>query len=295
MRITIVALAGLMAMSNVARAQTRPRSDSLPRDLVTALLGGSMGAPAIDVVSGFADSLLPASMFRDAQVLGYGDLRSSVMTVAYFPYAPQATVDTIRARLIAAGWKAPTQDTARGFVNSYGSMYSQGVCSSTSVVYPTVRVRNLSRTLAVISRQHSPEFVAMLCGDSSGARNASTTVDRLLERRLANPAAGTPLPRLEPPLGMDSRGGGTTGSPSRDRAMEMSASLIGSLPLTDIAAHYARLFTEAGWRKVEELIAKSIAIQTFEIIANNERWHCAFSVTVPAPDAADVRLSLRRL
>ena len=287
MRITTVALTGLMAMGNVARAQTRPRSDSLPRDLVTALLGGSMGAPAIDVVAGFADTLLPPNVFRDAQVLGYGDLRSSVMTVAYFPYAPQATVDTIRSRLIAAGWKAPTQDTARGFVNSYGNMYSQGVCSSTSVVYPTVRVRNLSRTLAVISRQQSPEFVAMLCGDSSGSR--------LREQRFTNPAAGTPLPRLEPPLGMESRGGGTSGSPSRDRAMEMSASLFGSLPIGDIVAHYARLFTEAGWRKVEELKATSIAIQTFEITANNERWHCALSVTVPAPDAADVKLSLRRL
>jgi len=287
MRITTVALAGLMAMGNVARAQTRPRSDSLPRDLVTALLGGSMGAPAIDVVAGFADTLLPPNVFRDAQVLGYGDLRSSVMTVAYFPYAPQATVDTIRARLIAAGWKAPTQDTARGFVNSYGNMYSQGVCSSTSVVYPTVRVRNLSRTLAVISRQHSPEFVAMLCGDSSGLR--------LREARFTNPAAGTPLPALAPPPGMESRGGGTSGSPSRDRAMEMSASLEGSLPLTDIAAHYARLFTDAGWRKVEELKSASIAIMTFEIAAKGERWHCAFSVSVPGPDAADVRLSLRRL
>jgi hypothetical protein len=271
----------------LARAQTRPRSDSLPRDLVTALLGGSMGAPGIDVVSGFADSLLPASMFRDAQVLGYGNLGNTVMSVAYFPYAPQATIDTIRARLIAAGWKAPTQDTTRGFVNSFGGMYSQGVCSSTSVVYPTVRIRNLSRTLAVISRQHSPEFVAELCGDSS--RSA------LRERRLYNPAAGTPLPALAPPPGMESRGGGTSGSPSRDRAMEMSASLVGTLPLTDIVAHYAQLFVQAGWRKVEELKSASIAIMTFEIAVNGERWHCAFSVSVPGPDAADVRLSLRRL
>ena len=97
---------GLLALSGSVDAQGRPRSDSLPRELVTALLGGSIGGPAIDVQPGLADSVLPAAMFRDAQILGYGDFRSTVMTVAYFPYAPQPTVDTIRARLIAAGFKA---------------------------------------------------------------------------------------------------------------------------------------------------------------------------------------------
>ncbi len=286
MRAVLVAAAIAVGAMPVS-AQQRPRSDSLPRELVAALLGGSMGAPAIDIVAGFADTLLPAGLFRDAQVLGYGDLRSTVMTVAYFPYAPQATVDTIRARLIAAGWKAPVQDTARGFVASYGNMYSQAVCSDRSVLYPTVRIRNLNRTLAVISRQYSPEFVAELCGDSLRSR--------LRERRFSNLAADTPLPALAPPPGMESRGGGSTGSATRDRAMEMSASLSGALPLADITAHYARLFTQAGWRKIEELKSASIAIMTFDITSNGERWHCAFSVNVPAPDAADVRLSLRRL
>ena len=286
MRVVLVA-AAIAAGAMPVAAQQRPRSDSLPRELVTALLGGSMGAPGIEVVSGFADTLLPAGVFRDAQVLGYGDLRNTVMTVAYFPYAPQATIDTIRARLIAAGWKAPVQDTTRGFVNTWGNMYSQAVCSDRSVLVPSVRIRNLSRTLAVISRQDSPELVGELCGDS--------ITPRLRERRSFNPAADTPLPALVPPPGMETRGGGSIGAATRDRAMEMSASLIGTLPLADIAAHYARLFTQSGWRKVEELKSATIAIMTFETTSNGERWHCAVSVNVPAPDAADVRLSLRRL
>jgi hypothetical protein len=209
------------------------------------------------------------------------------MTVAYFPYAPQATIDTIRARLIAHGWKAPVRATERGFVNSYGNMYTQAVCSERSVLFPNVRIRNLNRTLAVISRQDAPEYVRELCGDS--------TTSRLRERRLSNMAADSPLPALEPPPGMESRGMGSTGSASGDRAMEMSTSLVGALPLGDIAAHYARLFIAAGWRKTEELKSRNIAIMTFETTVNGERWHCAFSVNVPTPDAADVRLSLRRL
>ena len=286
MRHCAVVTLGLLFLGSSAHAQVRPRSDSLPRELVTALLGGSIGGPAVDVQPGLADSVLPAEMFRDAQILGYGDFRGTVMTVAYFPYAPQPTVDTIRARLVAAGWKSPAQDTVRGFVNSYGNMYTQGVCRNSSVVMPTVRIRSLNRTLAVISRQISSAFAAELCGDS--------TRETSIRRRGFNPASNTPLPALEPPPGMESRGGGSTGSADNDRSMEMSSSLIGALPLEDMMAHYSRLFAGARWRKIDEVKSSTMAMMAFETTANGERWHCAFSINIGAPNTADVRLSLRR-
>lgn len=285
MRIFILTL-GVLALTSTGHAQ-RPRSDSLPRELVTALLGGSIGGPAIDVVPGLADSLLPAEMFRDAQVLGYGDFRGTVMTVAYFPYAPQPTVDSIRARLVAVGWKAPRSDTTRGFVNSYGSMYSQAVCGRGSVVMPTVRIRSLNRTLAVISRQVNAEYAAVLCGDST--REASRM------RRSENLAANTPLPALEPPPGLESRGGSTGGSADTDHGLEMSSRLIGSLPIADVMAHYSRIFTDARWQKTEELKSSTIALMVFETTANGARWRCEFSIGIPSSSATDVRLLLRRL
>ena len=285
MRTFIVGTLGLLALTRVSDAQVRPRSDSLPRELVTALLGGSIGGPAIDVQAGLADSLLPRDLFRDAHILGYGDFRGTVMTVAYFPYAPQPTVDTIRARLVAKGWKAPARDTVRGFVNSYGNLYSQAVCGSGSVVMPTVRIRSLNRTLAVISRQVNAGYAAELCSDS---------IRSMGRMRAYNPSANTPLPALEPPPGMESHGGGSTGVAGYDRAMEMSTSLMGSATLGDMIAHYTRAFTESRWRKLEEVQSKTLAIMTFETNANGERWHCAFSINVPSPNAADVRLSLRR-
>jgi hypothetical protein len=286
MRTFTVMTLGVLAIARTGEAQ-RPRSDSLPRELVTALLGGSIGGPAIDVVPGFADSLLPADVFRDAHVLGYGDFRGTVMTVAYFPYAPQPTVDTIRARLIARGWKAPARDTTRGFVNSYGSMFTEAVCGSGSVVMPTVRIRSLNRTLAVISRQVNAAYAAELCSDS--ARESRMRMGR-------NPAANTPLPALEPPPGLESRGGSSSGDASdSDHGLEMSSRLIGALPLGDVMAHYSRIFSGAGWRKTEELKSSTIALMVFETTANGAQWRCEFSIGIPSSAATDVRFLLRRL
>ena len=289
MRLFTFLTLGLIAITRASDAQVRPRPDSLPRELVTALLGGSIGGPSVDIQPGLPDSLLPAALFRDAQVLGYGDLRSTVMTVAYFPYAPQPTIDTIRARLVAAGWKAPPQDSSRGFVNSFGSMYLQAVCGDRSVVMPSVRIRSLNRTLAVISRQVNAAYAAELCG---GTREVSRM------GRGYNPGANTPLPMLPPPPGMESRGGGSSGVADTDRAMEMSSSLQGQAPLEEMMAHYSRLFTDASWRKTEEVKSSTLAIMAFEITVNGERWYCSFSISTlshVSSNAADVRLSLRRL
>ena len=115
-------------------------------------------------------------------------------------------------------------------------------------------------------------------------------MDRL--RRMRG-AEDTPLPSLTPPVGMDSRGGGSSGIASQDRAMSMSTSLNGLLPLRQILAHYSELFIKAGWKKVEEQAATSIGVMTFEITSKGQAWHCAFIVSMPAPDAADVQLMLR--
>lgn len=279
----------LVTASSPLQAQLRPRSDSLPRELVTALMGGSMGGPAIDIQAGLADSALPADLFKDALLLGFGDFRGTVMTVAYFPYAPQPTIDSIRARLVAAGWMAAPDapNAERGFTGSYGPN-PIAVCHRESVVVPTVRVRNLSRTLAVISRQISSAAVEMTCGP----RNT----EEVPVRSMRSGAANTPLPSLPPPPGMDAHMQGSSGMADGNRAVEMNTSLMGDVPLVDMVAHYERLFTAASWRKVEQVMSKSIALMTFEITTvTGERWHCAFSVNVPVQGAADLRLSVRRL
>jgi hypothetical protein len=204
--------------------------------------------------------------------------------VAYFPYDPKITLDTIKARLVSKSWRLTPEDssTGRGFVSSYGRSRPLAICRDKMAIVPTVMIRSLNRTLAVINRQGS-EGVEFLCG-------RRPEIERMRQMRGVD---DTPLPALTPPPGMDSRGGGSSGIASQDRAMSMSTSLNGMLPLKQILAHYSDLFIRAGWKKIEEQAATSIGVMTFEITSKGETWHCAFIVSMPANDAADVQLMLR--
>lgn len=283
----LLAAVCLAAVPLAANAQPRPRSDSLSRDLVTALLGGTMGSRTIEIHAGLPDDSLPRELFRDAVILGYSDLGYSTMTVAYFPYAPLATMDTMKARLMAAGFKAPNQPAMveRGFVTIVGgrNMFD-GLCGPSSIVYPTVSQRTINRTLAVVSRQRSRGPSNPLCDDRDQAALARY------------PASNTPLPTLPPPPGMSSRGGGSTGSADRDQTMTMQTSLEGDLPVSDIARHYARLFGAEGWRQSDQAVTAALHVSTFEITgADNRRWHCGLVVNVPSRGVAEVHLFLRQL
>ena len=92
---------------------------------------------------------------------------------------------------------------------------------------------------------------------------------------------------------MESHGGGSTGVASPDRAMSMSTSLTGSVPLKQMLDHYSEQFLKYGWKKIEEQSAGSIGIMTFETTSKGQAWHCAFIVSRPSADAADVQLMLR--
>jgi hypothetical protein len=265
-------------------AQQRPRSDSLPRDLVVALLGGSLGSRYVDVQAGLADDSLPAALFRDALLLGVADYRISSTTVAYFPYAPQATLDTIKARLVAAGWQLPPQpqDTMRGFVHANAGSMPDVICRANAVIMPRVMIRTLNRTLAVISRQQEGGMSYMCNRDPSqgfGYRNA---------------AQNTPLPRLLAPPGLQSRGSGTSGSPDNDGGMNMETSMVGPSDAQVILAHYESQFIAAGWRRTEQAQLKSIGVATFEITEKGVSWYSALVVTAPTQDAAQVRLTLSK-
>ena len=272
-----------------ASAQQPPPSDSLPRDLVIALLGGSLGMRQVSVQAGMADDSIPADEFRDALLLGFADYRVSRTTVAYFPYTPQATIDTITARLVAAGWTRPTAtlDSTRGFISSGSPGVSQfsAVCRGRSIVVPSVAVRTINRTLAIISRQES--FSRRdLCGEGEES-----------PRRMLgfNPAANTPLPKLPPPAAMQSSGGGSSGGPpDKENALTMHSELQGAVSIRDIMTHYTSIFTRNGWNKVDDLAANSAAIASFEITVDGKTWHCAFVVSAPSTERADVHLTLRQ-
>jgi hypothetical protein len=285
MRRTLVVLTLLLA-AVPAGAQQRPRSDSLPRELVIALLGGSLGMRQVDIQAGMADDSLPADLFRDALILGFADYRVSKTTVAYFPYTPQATIDTIRARLVAAGWKGPQPqrpDSVRGFVADFGASMPDYICREGSVVHPSVTVRTLNRTLAVINHQRT----------SGQYSPCNRELPRSPYERM-NPAANTPLPMLPAPPGMQGRMTGMGGSLDNDEGLTMETGLSGSSSVAGLLSHYSSLFTAAGWQQVDEVVSKSIGVAAFEITSRGGRFHCSLIVTTPTTDAAHARLALRR-
>lgn len=276
----------LMLAAARADAQQRPRSDSLPRELVIALLGGTAGMRQVDIQVGMADDSLPAELFRDALILGFADYRMSRSTVAYFPYAPQATLDTIRARLSAAGWKGAAQastDSARGFVPNFGATMPDFICREGSVVHPSVSVRSLNRSLAVISNQRT----------SGQYTPCNPEMQRSPYERMT-PAANTPLPRLPAPTGMQGRMLGMGGSLDSEQGLTMETGLGGSAPIADILGHYSSLFAAAGWQQVDKVLSTSIAVASFEITAKGIRYQCSLIVTTPTNDVAQARLVMRR-
>ena len=279
-----LAVLALVLAALPADAQQRPRSDSLPRDLVIALLGGSIGMRQVDVQVGMADDSLPADLFRDALILGFADYRMSKTTVAYFPYTPQATLDTIRARLVAAGWKDPqTQpDTVRGFVSNFGGSMPPTICREGSVVHPNVAVRSINRSLAIITHQRT----------SGPFPPCNREQPRIYDRM--HPAANTPLPTLPAPAGLQGRMSSMGGSADNDRGLTMETTLEGSGAVADILGHYSARFVAEGWQQVDRVVSKSLGVAVFEITSKGVQWHCSLIVNSPTSNAANVSLALRR-
>lgn len=276
----------LAVLSPVAgSAQPVPRSDSLPRELVMALLGGSLGRRGMEVEVGMADSLLPADLFRDALVLGHSRSPGMSVTVAYFPYPPQPSLDTLKARLVARGWTIPprAEATGRGFATGMAGMFADLVCGPGSTVVPSTNIRTLDRTLVVIANQHTRGATDPRCDPTrSSARGGNW-----------DPLANSPVPALTPPPG--TRGSGSSMSGTGERGLVMSTSLESSLTTGEVHAHYLRLFAAAGWRELDAARTAGISVTSLSATdANGGTWYATLVTSAPnASEVVDVHLTVR--
>jgi hypothetical protein len=272
----------MAVVAPVAQAQRGGQSDSLPRDLVNAILGGTAGARSVDVHAGRADEAIPAALFSDAMLLGVGVFSFTTMTVAYFPYPPQATLDTIHARLLANGWQAPQQEAipSRGFLGATSAPERQVYCHERDMLAPTVSVRSLSRTLAVISRQWVEGGVPYGCAGRAAQR--------------ASPLDDTPVPALRPPPATEVAIGGVTAGTD---TWVGRATVTGRITVVTVMKHYVDQFSAAGWTKAEEVQAEGIAAASFTLTgADGQRWHCTFTAAQPGrAGSVNLVLQLSRL
>lgn len=252
-------------------------SDSLPRELVSALLGMRMGgAEAADIRVDLPGDGLPDGLLAGARVLGSAVLGPTTTTVAYMPGTPAAVFDTIRSRLEAAEWQsAPRPRDERGFVTASPLDPSNRFCRGSEVLTPTISVRRLDRSLLILTHQRAPGL--MMC--------AETPV-----RSARDMLADTPLPALLPPAGTRSTGGGASGG---NDGWQIRTYLTGSIPLVDLLRHYERLLVAANWTKLEEMTSRGLVVAAFSYgSGTGEQWYCAFLAS-RSPNATDTSLTLQ--
>lgn len=289
-----VALTVLLCLAGLTPAGAQAASsDSLPRELVEALfgsLGGSRASTRITV--SVIDSAIPRSVVRGATPLGMAAFGASAISVARFPFSGEATLDSIRARLVREGYTDPPSEMGprpRG-LGSGMSTVSIGpagrgglaLCGARELLRANVSREDPSGATVVFAAQADARSHAMLC-----------TADGQREFARFDLLRNSPVPELPPPRGMFSAGAGGGGAPE-DGGYQL-ARLEGPLAVPRIQSHYDSLFTAAGWSIVERGVGTGFATTIFELrTPERELWRAVIAtVASPGSGLADVSLLTR--
>jgi hypothetical protein len=280
-------------------AQRRAPSDSLPRAFVVALLGSNSGMGAdFDIRAGVLDDSLPRQVVRDAVPLGVSTIREGTTSIAYYPYPVTATIDSLRARFLGAGYKeGPERETRRrGLTSSgIGSSFSMGpigasnrpvegfaLCGAASMLRVIATTDAQNRTVVTMSLQRNERTYEMVCTEQGAPEM------RMYERMMRSP-----LPALTPPRGMQTSGGGSSGSPEDGGSQHET--LYGTVPLPRVKAHYDSLMTAGGWQLVEGTTGATQTLATYEHRAEDGRiWRATLAcASLPGSGFVDVLLITR--
>ena len=224
MRALIIALIAVAPLS----AQ-QPGSDAIPRELALALIGGFGGQRAAPtIIVGRAPASFPANTLpAAANVLGGTEHRRAATVVFTMPESPDPARNTLVRHLEGSGWRVADHERGQGFVPS-STEFPRTYCRNDAGMTVIVRDRPQGGTLALLSSWSVPE------------RGPCEQDDRGRFGRLDRPD----LPMLEAPPGARMLGSGMGGGGD---GREAHARLESSMSSPDLAAHYARQLTRAGW------------------------------------------------
>ena len=220
-------LLALLAVAPVSAQQ--PASDAIPRELALALISGFRGgraAPTIivgRVPTAFPTLTLPAN----ANVLGgteHSDATSLVLTI---PGTPDSARSSLVRQLEQSGWRLAQRDWGQGFVPSASDLPVL-LCRGDAGLNLVVRERSQGGSLAVVTSWRARE------------RGPCDEDDRRGRMDFDRPE----LPTLEAPPAARSFGQGMGGG---REGREAFTRIESSMTSADLAAHYARQLTTAGW------------------------------------------------
>lgn len=301
--LVLLGAAPLLAQAPAA-APRRPPSDSVPRELVLALLPGSDGLRVGEPAGDLPRELVPAS----GRVLGSVEYGGTSTTLVVVAQPEHEAVAAFEAQGHAAGWTAPPP---RPRTAMYGEEHTRGFVTTSTENRMTMAIgpmgvggtRSTSATPlckgdGMVSVVPSPwaggrtllRVMTMRAGDYSPCRpREDATADAQLMRSVR--VYDSIVPALRPPPRAQVRwagGGGSTGEWTTQAVIETS------LTSADLLAHYATEMTREGWTPLGPAAATpSVALQAWRRTSTTgQLWHATL-LFAARPEPGQHRAELR--
>jgi hypothetical protein len=255
-------------------------TDSVPRELVLALLGTSNPRDVAVRVGGAADDI-PSSVLRDARVLGSSVSASQSTTVAVLPYGVTQALDSIETRLLIAGWTRPKPYNADqpGFAGSSGgSVPDNLLCASRGNVSFRGTQRDPWSTTVALTYRRATGYST--CNPPTPPRSPYLK--------------DVPMPSLDPPPKGQVQGGGLGGGSDRWNA---NGRIIDGIGAEDALKHYVARMKDAGWELVAEAPTPDVALATFtRTTPDGTKWFATLTVMgMPQSTRLDLALMLKKM
>lgn len=290
-------------------AASRPPSDSVPRELVLALLQGSDGLRVGEPAGDLPRALLPPNGI----VLGSVEYTGTSTTLVVTMQPEHEAIAAHEERARAAGWTPPSpaamgtpygEAGLRGFVPSGygargmvavgpGAMYGMGrgttptttsapLCNGNAMLVasssPWSGGRTLLRLQSMSAADYSPCRPRMPEGRPETLVRHVTVYDSI-------------IPTLQPPSRAQVQ---PSGSSSGMSEWGVQVRIETAMSVADLLAHYAGEMAREGWTTVgAAAVAEAAAVQQWrKVDARGRAWHATIAMT-GRPDGRRYRGELR--
>ena len=276
----------------VIAAQAPPKPidspESIPRELVLALLNLGPGMGGADVRVGKApDDIPPELLAPGLEILGSTTQFENSVIVLASPQQPDSAMSRYEAHLLAAGWTKPAMPQSRpmrGFVSADVGQVAfdrpDMVCRGEAFATYTGTYRRNGGSLVKVTFNRGTQY--SMCK----TRQDVTTY--------RSPYDEAPVPLLRAPLGSISNDGG--GMSASGNAFSLSTRLSTRLRPSEVVAHYDKQMREQGWTSVSDGSIEFLSAHTYRKNDDQGRtWTgMLFSVTAPDSSQQDVTLKISR-
>lgn len=253
----------------------RPETSMVPQDLVLALLGQGQRNPVLRV--GAVANGFPEWLATDWRVLGSSQMYANQTTTVFVaPYMSRVVLDTIEARVQAAGWMpAPGEAPARGFVAAFATTGRSNVrCQGTDHLWwnASSRLPNETQVVVILTRRSTTG----VCSPSATSR--------------PQPPAAMPGLQLRAPAEVILQQARNEGTPVE---WVSEAVAQGQTSVTRLGRHYADQAVAAGWAPADSVITPTLETRTWRRTAANIAWQAQLTVAALADGApASLRLTI---